>query len=152
VRKLNKPLLRRLARKLRRLRHEEHYDQTEILNKTSCGTVACVAGHAVLAAGYKLRLERLEPCGITDCRICATVKPDVVCVDPKTGKEVDVLTHAQRALGLTGREAERLFDGGVVGAWPDAYADRWKAGNERPSRIAADLLDAVADTDGEILR
>jgi len=75
ARELNKPLLRKLARHIEK--HPEQYDQghwyldkslldadvdqeaLEALNhihkpKTECGTVACVAGHAVVQSGSPL--------------------------------------------------------------------------------------------------
>jgi hypothetical protein len=41
-----------------------------------------------------------------------------------------------------------LFSGGPGDMWPQPYADRWRDKSqtgERPSRIAADLLEALAD-------
>lgn len=128
--KLNRELLRKVARKLRGLRHEEHYDQSEVINQTSCGTAACIGGWAViLAPGVKFKVD--ERYGIT------TLKHG--------GKEVGhILSFARRQLGITPRMAGWLFSGGPTAAWPYKYAVRLQQ-EERPSRVAADLLDAIAD-------
>jgi hypothetical protein len=135
-RKLNKPLLRRLARKLRRLRHEEHFDQSIWGSKTACGTAACIAGHAVLMAGWRLRSSEDDPTYLDLC-----VK--------KNGTTDSVEDAAARLLGVSAEDyAYDLFSGDPALSWPPPYAERWidrDSTGERPSRIAADLLDAIAD-------
>jgi hypothetical protein len=127
--KMNRPLLRAVAKKLRGLRHEGHYDQTEVMVKTDCGTAACIGGWAAkLAPGVKVDW----PFG----KYNLTYKG-------RTVKE-STLVFARRRLGINKRLASWLFSGGATLAWPDAYAQRL-AGGERPSRVAADLLDAIAD-------
>lgn len=130
---LNKPLLRKLALKLRRLRHEEHYDQGAWIDKTQCGTAACLAGHVALLSGWKpIFLD-----GWNEAIQC------------KQGRREGFISEvAAEALGIP--RGHWLFSSEPHEFWPDAYADRWRAvvfnsGKERPSRIAADLLDAIAD-------
>lgn len=136
---LNKPLLRKLALKLRRLRHEEHYDQGKWINQTKCGTAACIAGWTVLESGlkpappedkWKIGLLRVESCLIGT-------------------KKFLIETTAAKLLGLKEHESDVLFSDDPSYMWPAAFGDRWAAAqetqSERPSRIAADLLDALAD-------
>lgn len=78
------------------------------------------------------------------------------------GKVSSVESIAKRFLGVTGKKARRLFSAYPadrvydenmqvleITAWPKEFAERWNAAldfnKERPSRIAADLLDAIAD-------
>jgi hypothetical protein len=129
-RSLNREALRKLARKLRGLRHEEHYSQGSWCNKTACGTAACIAGHLAIQAG----------------------------LSPRVAHEVSghIAHVANRLLGPV--NTSRLFFAwpeipfGILDtdpAWPAPFSDRWRAAKwnmgERPSRIAADLLDAIAD-------
>lgn len=62
---------------------------------------------------------------------------------------LDIATAAQNLLGLTDVEASVLFNGGPASAWPEKFARRWSESHENerehPSRIAADLLEAVAN-------
>lgn len=137
MRKLNKALLRRLARKLRRLRHEEHYDQSSWHIKTQCGTAACIAGHAVIEAGYRI-LPADDPFDIPLCSI-------------EGGPPVPIDEAAQELLGLDHLLSPDLFSEVPMWDWPEEFAERWKRADpkgpapQRPSRVAADLLDALAD-------
>jgi hypothetical protein len=69
---------------------------------------------------------------------------------------------ARELLGLSPKQADRLFssspDDGYYGGigWPEPFGERWHEvvqfrSKERKSRIAADFLDAIADTNGKIL-
>lgn len=127
----NVALLRRLARKLRRLRHEKHYDQELTFQKTVCGTAACVAGHTLLECGYRYGNRGLRlPNGAVD-------------------SSCDWLSFARKALRLSCNVADRLFSPCPEDDWPEPFRSRWLAamdnGTERPSRIAADYLDHLAD-------
>lgn len=147
MRKLNKPLLRRLARKLRRLRHEEHYAQEVTAVKTSCGTAACIAGHTVDELKYRLVFEPRLQHDRGDLALDE-------CLHPMTGKPVSVIEAARKELGLSQDAACALFSAYPTESWPEVYASRLARRDdtkERPSRIAADLLDAIADTNGKIL-
>lgn len=166
---MNVENIRALAKKLRRLRHEEHYDQSGWVEKTSCGTAACIAGHAALLAGYK---PFLTPgcsdftCFESNCKRVSHTTFHSEKMKDSEGKAERVDTIAKRFLGVAGAKARQLFSGEPDGAgydkncnpvsetaWPAEYAKRWAsakggdpaAGCERPSRVAADLLDAIAD-------
>jgi hypothetical protein len=87
--------------------------------KGSCGTVACFAGHTALELGWK-------PCffygdGRTNTDSVA---------DPASEKTRSIATVAQEALGLTWKQADRLFDAYSSGS--DGFAtredviNRWK--------------------------
>lgn len=137
---LNVRLLREIATKLRRLRHEDHYCQSVIVAKTNCGTAACIAGWALVLSG------EVHP------------KRKNFDRDSIDGKMLD------RAGALLGLE-RRVSDGhyhwlfatrpnadplDTKALWPEEYARRWtdslhSSNGERRSRIAADLLDAIAD-------
>lgn len=131
---MNVDNLRRLARRLRRLRHEEHYEQEEWARKTSCGTAACVAGHAVLSHGYRLVFE---PGNVSTvwCRQVGSKEP--------LSHSIRML--AREILDLDYYTGEMLFAADADKKWPAEFAARWAAGKERKSRIAADLVDAIAD-------
>ena len=135
--------IRRLALKMRRLRHEEHYDQGEWVRQTSCGTAACLAGHAAMLAGAKLKIHACQ-CGCGG----PSGGPGYSCnLDGKDNAIADV---ARKFLGLTNEQASLLFSASPATAWPSEFRTRWveakfSLNNERPSRIAADLLTALAD-------
>lgn len=86
--KPNIPLLKRLRTRFLRMRHTEHFDMGTWGTKTECGTTACIAGHALLLAGYKLRLNIKEG--------------DYEFVSPK-GRVVSPPIAARRELGLSKR-------------------------------------------------
>lgn len=127
--KMNQQLLRAVATKLRRLRHEEHYDQSEALIKTGCGIVGCIAGWTVmLTPGVKVKFDDEGARTVT-----------------YGGREVrgSIPGFAQRRLGIGDGMAGWLFSGGARLWWPAEFSTRLL--RERPSRVAADLLDAIAD-------
>lgn len=126
---LNKRLMLEVARRLRNLKHEEHYNQATWVAGTICGTTCCIAGHTLLAAGLTPKqLMRVDDGDGT---------PDL----------------ARRLLGLTDAQADRLFSADTS-EWPEEYAARFMNtspwGDERPSRVAADLLEAIAQGRVEI--
>jgi hypothetical protein len=137
---MKREMLRKLARRLRRLRHQEHYDQRVVAARSACGTRACLAGHAVMMVDRKLPLDR-----------------DSWSESEQPWDDVKILDRARVILGLTYVQADRLFTarpGYGEDCWPPEFAERWCATaqvpkpkhKERwPSRIAADLLDALAD-------
>lgn len=128
-----KARFRKLARTLRRLRHEEHYDQEEIATKTDCCTACCIAGFAVVQAGYRLDFNPGEW--------------DGMCRKGKNGKRQEILNVAGELLNAShgSHLSFDLFSGSPEYDWPEPYAGQWWAGKKRRSRIAADLLDAIAD-------
>lgn len=141
---MNVKNIKALAKKLRRLRHEEHYNQSRFVQQTACGTACCIAGHAALLAGYKPLGSGSNYDPQTDMQ--------------KAGDVEFVADVAERFLGLTGYQAGILFTGDPAGkrevhniSWPEEFAIRWqkahrgpKVKRERPSRIAADLLESIA--------
>lgn len=128
----NKQLLLAIAKRLRSLKHEEHYDQDIWIKQTDCGTACCIAGWTVIEAGLTpkqaVRLDR----GIS--------------VD---GNDyLDVEDVARDLLGLKFSEGLNLFEMRGMG-WPPPFAERFAnavhgRSEERPSRVAADLLEAIA--------
>lgn len=105
--KVNIPLLKRLRTRFLRMRHRKHFDMRTWADKNECGTSACIAGHTLLLAGYKLRR-------VVD-------EDDFEFVSPR-GRVVDPPTAARRELGLsksvTGSEwscgqRELFYDGSI---------------------------------------
>jgi hypothetical protein len=121
---MNVEFIRRLAKHMRRIRHEAHYNQATFARKTECGTAACIAGHAVLLADGRLPREK----GV-----------------PKYFDHEAIQDRARKLLGLSPMRAARLFCGDPRGdiQWPNEFALRF-ASEPAKSRVAADLLDAIA--------
>jgi hypothetical protein len=130
---LNKALLLRTARRLRRLRHEEHYRQDTWGLRTACGTTACVAGHLILASGRRL-LHLDKGAGSPGLSACV--------MSGRT--EIGVAEAATKLAGIP-RDTYGilLFAADATSRWPEPYRDRLLKG-ERPSRVAADYLEAIA--------
>ncbi len=106
------------------------YDQGDWANETSCGTVCCIAGHAVM----------LEP-------TFNGFLPSGVHWKDKDGNMHDMFDTATRALapGYT-----HLFTGGPEVWWPKPFNERWhdttKIGDKKARRVAqaavaCDMLD-----------
>lgn len=118
----NRKLLLATAKRLRALKHEEHYNQGIWATETSCGTAGCIAYHVVMSAGCPSHGALNLPFGVK-----------------KTARVL---------LGLAPAEIETLFsDDGRN--WPSAFGKRFDdtvcgRSIERPSRVAADLLEALA--------
>lgn len=159
---MNVENIRALARKLRRIRHEEHYNQGRWMQRTACGTSACIAGHAAAMAGY--RPVRRPDVGEGPYE---TIEPDspmpvVVCAErPKAKRKLSEV--AREWLGLTHSQESALFSEFPDVDWPEPFAQRFDAakhgaviegnnGVERPSRVAADLLDAIAAREVKLKR
>lgn len=140
---MNVEALRALAKKLRRLRHEEHYDQSLYAQKTACGTACCLAGHVAAGLGAKFIFKK-EFYIVNPFAMFATLG----------GRRRRVSSIAREELKLGRVAAARLFSEAPGLDWPEPFASRWekrclcrrgKDKSRRPSRIAADLLDALAD-------
>lgn len=129
--KANVPMLRQLAERMRNLPDEAMYRQEVYAMSAPCGTACCIAGHAVILAGY--RLVRGET-------------GEFVC-EKEAGELLDIHDVAVELLGLS--QWCDLFDGDPEVDWPEPFAGRWEHalefGGERPSRIAADYLDHLAN-------
>lgn len=138
-------MLKKLERHMRRIRHEEHYDQGTWGTKTACGTAACLAGHAVLMLP-KARLIYDNPTWPNSAERVRYQQENGTMVSES------IEPVAARTLGLDYDEADVLFDGDPGQRWPKEFADRFVAAandkTERPSRVAADLLKAVIE--GEV--
>lgn len=102
---MNVELLKKVATKLRRMRHKKHFNMRTWARKTECGTTACIAGHALIDAGYKVKSEKGP--GWKPAKFFA---PD--------GREVEPEAAGRKLLGLTARQAARLFDDTE---WPDQF-------------------------------
>lgn len=161
---MNKAYIRKVANRLNTLKHEEHYNQGVICTKNSCGTAACIAGHAVVMnPAYQARI--LHPTATT---IHITRKKDKIPLKdlanfiydryempPATATRikaayVDTLEEARKLFGLTQAQADVLFAGDPVSVWPQPYSAMWEAAmngsyKERYSRIAARFLYDIAD-------
>ena len=139
IRRLNKPLLRKLALKLRGLRHEEHYDQAHWAVTTRCGTAACIAGFAAMEAGWRPFLTGDAVSSLFGTHYC---------VQSGSKRRRTIKMVAAEALGFSPKS--RIFTSVPGVFWPGEYRERWQLArlgqtSERFSRIAADLLDAIAD-------
>lgn len=136
---LNKALLRKVAARLRRLRHEEHYNQATWAAKRpgGCGTAGCIAGHVVMVLGMRMKwLKGYDSPNYPSATHCVNSRS-------KKKQQIEIRDAAEKALGLTPMAADRLFSAHADG-WPEEFRTRWYS-EERHSRIAADLLDAIAD-------
>lgn len=80
---------------------------TDLDDRSPCGTVACIAGHAVAIAAKFPSLRELHECNI------ARMVGDRV---------FDIEVEAKNALGVSGAAYIRLF---YAPCWPDAFADAY---------------------------
>lgn len=95
-RKLNIELLKRLRMRFLRMRHRKHFRMNDVAVKTDCGAAMCIAGHALELAGYTRRLSKESYSG------------DYEWFTPSGQKVADVLSVAQRELGLTYEQAQQV--------------------------------------------
>lgn len=95
--KPNLDLLRRVLRQIDD--HPETWEQGDYAVKGPCGTAFCVAGHAVVMSGYKIKWCE----GVDD----NTHESSCTTVD---GQLVPPL--AEQLLGITSEESDSLFFGG----------------------------------------
>jgi hypothetical protein len=119
-----------LFRKVRNriLRIPEAYDQ-EVFGvrsrKAPCGARACLAGNALIEAGFCTPQELIRnEAGHSDERFC-------------------VFDEAAKLLGVTQREAFTLFS-----KWPEPFGSRWREAKtkEQQARVAADYLNRIIAT------
>lgn len=103
---MNVKLLRELQDKLRRMRHKKRFDMQTLIEKTDCGTAACIAGHTLLHLGYKPIKEKDYD---------GRMEFDGYEMTNSRGKTVQIWPAARRELGLTQVQAEKLFQ---PESWP----------------------------------
>jgi hypothetical protein len=87
--KPNIELLKRLRTRFLRMRHAEHFNMDDYARKTECGTAMCIAGHALVLQGYRVRGNGTFV--------------------SSRGLKVDPHTKARDELGLTNCQANDLF-------------------------------------------
>lgn len=105
-----------------------------VAQEPPCGTAGCLAGNICLMDGLKFPKEN------TDSILGIAERPD--------GKVVCVRTHARKTLGLTPRQANRLFNSDCEG-WPKEAANLYhSAGGDLDMRAkaAAIAIDALIET------
>lgn len=123
---INVPLLRKTLEHI--TAHPDEWDQDIWAERTPCGTVACLAGTAVLLQGFELDFYESEcDCG---CRE-GTTASYVISDPPQTIQEV-----ARTTLGLTEDQADDLFesDNTLRDLW--AYANSFTNGEiEIPENV-----------------
>ena len=124
---LNRTLLLKVAARLKRLRHQAHYNQSTFIETNACGTACCIAGWALLESGMKPKeVEQIRedfPGGVGQAAVDVLGLP--------TSSRYPTLFHEFPSI-----------------SWPEPYATRWanstEKGPNRQSKIAADLLEAIA--------
>lgn len=102
------------------MRHAEHFDMDTWGAKTECGTTACIAGHALLLAGYKMRLNIKEG--------------EYEFVSPK-GRVVHPPIAARRELQLSRAVTNGDFTSRLPGLFYDCTIDTPKAAAARIQEI-----------------
>lgn len=90
---VNVPLLRKILDHI--TAHPEEHDQEVWAERTACGTVMCLAGHAAVMTGHTIAYERRAN-GDWMVRYCTN------------GEQIEDV--ARDALGLTYLQAAKLFD------------------------------------------
>ena len=95
---INVPLLRKELEYV--TAHRDQWYQPEWLTRSVCGTTGCLAGNAVLNAGYRPDWNYESSIHQTDT---------AVVVDVESGERRDVLDVATRLFGLDDDDADWLF-------------------------------------------
>jgi hypothetical protein len=131
---MNVELLRKVAGKLRRMRHKKHFDMSDWGSKNECGTTACIAGWALLESGYRVKTAKEEN---------EYGERESVFYAP-SGKPVDPFSAAQRLLGLKYNQASRLFHDDE---WPFTDDDEPVFDAESP-KAAAERIEHFIKTRG----
>ena len=99
--------------------------------KDDCGTVACLAGRAAVLNGYIPIRHNVFYLPISCCR------------DPKTGQVSEIADVARRLLGISKKDAGRLFNSDAVG-WRNEIAFRAARSEEGQAAVAVkELRDLV---------
>jgi hypothetical protein len=116
--KMNKAVVRRMIDRLERV--PDSYDQSafyiEGSNRTPCGTIACLAGEAVICSvpdekkGLKLALKAME------------------------GDGLSVSTQASRLLGIRENRDESNVFGYDASGWPAPFNTQYQKARTRKAR------------------
>jgi hypothetical protein len=79
--------------------HPESLDMSYWAQRSSCGTVACIAGHTVLAMGYQFAFQPFQE------------RASLAFITDRFGSAeyVDIRERARDALGLTDIQADFMF-------------------------------------------
>src|SRR5919108_1047214 len=90
--------------------HPEHWDQESWLRAATCGTVGCLAGNAVLHAGYEPHGALRTYGGATSYVRVPGDHPDALATGYADGRHIaSVCDVARRLLGLDYQQASQLF-------------------------------------------
>jgi len=137
--KLNKPLIRKMIKRIEAI--PEAFDQADFAGrwaegedrpKPPCGTVACLAGEAVICAAPNAKVGLRRLFRLPYYRIPM---------------------RAEQLLGLSRSTAfGDLFDGYADG-WPQPFRSQFRSAKtyKGQARAAVNLLKAILRTDGKIL-
>lgn len=103
-----------------------------------CGTAGCIAGHAVLLAGYKAKFAEAEhESSHLSSYLCR-----------KNGKTLDVDIVAEKELGLTHEQAYWMFNGNWI--VENAEGSLIRSLETVRKTEAADAVAALIQADGDI--
>lgn len=83
---------------------DQHAQGLWAIKANSCGTVACVAGHALIFSGLDIEWE-IGPSRCNDGEEVARIR----CVTMPDGRKATIPVGAAEVMGLTWAEAEKLF-------------------------------------------
>lgn len=141
---LNKDLIRKMIERIEIM--PETYDQNTFCSsagstlgrpKPICGTVACLAGEAIICAAPDAAM------GVAKLRQ----------IDHDAKIAID--EYAANLMGIDEEIAERLFmNWDDEDGWPEPYRSQWIQARtyEGEAAAAVGLLKAILETDGQILR
>jgi hypothetical protein len=132
---MNRPEIRRLIKKYKRMRHARHFEMPVFAVKTDCGTACCIAGQVLLDKGYR---PRWEDAGWR-ARELELGWQEANYFTAPSGRKVHAFNAAQRELGLTREQADRLF---LKSEWPYRF---WLPDSPK---LAAERLQHFLDTNG----
>lgn len=124
---MNVKLLKRI--KARILKEPDHFR----MDKWTCGTAYCVGGWACVLSRVKLRVSH---------DYGELVKPTNY---ERLSSQHEVFVRAKKLLGLTTKQAERLF---VEEQWPSGLVATGEASRVVKARLAASRIDHFIATKG----
>lgn len=127
---MNVELLKKVATKLRRMRHKQHFTMPVFARKTECGTAFCIGGLGLILKGYKPVFD--DPLFTQAVTFIST-----------TGRRCKAWPSARRLFGLTSKQAARLFE---KENWPDRFGP-WNYDDD--PKLAAARIDHFIATNGK---